>query len=112
MAIEGDIQAVLATLVSGRCYPTGEVPDSPTSPYIVFQVISNTSDTLTETLGKRRVQVDVYGKGYNVAKALEAQVLTAMDGAAFTSTAVMARDSYDKEVKLNRQIIEFKIWGQ
>ena len=115
MAVEGDIQTALASLVSDRCYPAGEVPDSPTDPYIVFQTIfTNVGVCLTGSTYKenKRVQVDAYGRGYEVTKALEAQIKTAMAGAsAFKSVPINhGTDLYDTEAKLHRQLLEFSIW--
>jgi hypothetical protein len=109
MAIEGTVQALLATVVS-RCYPTGEVPDTPTAPYIVFQVISGVSATL---LGdkKKRFQIDIYAAGYDAAKALETSLIAAMVAATFTNSFLVSRDAYDSESKLNRQIIDYYVWG-
>lgn len=110
MAIEGDIQTLLAALVSSRCFPIGEVPDTPISPYIVFQIVSSVSANIKATDTRKRVQVDVYAKGYNAAKVLEESVKTAMLAATFANSFLVARDSFYPDVKLNRQIMDFYAW--
>lgn len=111
MAVEGSIQALLKTLVSNRCYAAGEVPDTPTAPYIVFQMISTINQTIhSSPTRKKRLQIDIYASGYDAAKALETSAVSAMNGATFTNCFIVARDAFDQDVKLNRQIIDYHVW--
>jgi len=110
MTTESAVRAVLTGLVSSRVYAIGEVPDTPTSPYIVLQIVSTVPGNLKNTDTQKRVQVDVYARGYDAAKGLEASVRAAMSAATFSNCFLVSRDAFDPGVKLNRQIIDFYAW--
>lgn len=112
-AIEGDIKALLATLVANRCYAVTPPPSCP-KPYIIFQVISNVPDVSLDGptgLSRRRVQVDAYGDTYEAVKTLEQQIFAAMAGAAFKTVPLVSRDLYEQEVKTFRITMDFSIWS-
>lgn len=113
MAIEGTIQSVLASLVSGRCFPM-VAPDGTLTPYITFQVISNVPlmelDRRNGT-ENRRLQVDIFDKTYGGAKTLEETVKTTMDAAAFTNIPMLSSDLYEEETQLYRVTMDYSIWS-
>ena len=116
MSLEGDIQTLLAPLVSGRCYPLN-APDPVAKPYIVYSVVSDvTENTLDGDSGmsNTRVQVDVYGKSYGEAKGLAGKagtVKTAMAGAAFSNIHLASRDLYENDTQLYHVAMDFSVWS-
>jgi hypothetical protein len=112
MTIEATIQAVLAALAGGRCYPL-TAPDPVVKPYIVFQVVSNipevTLDGVTDT-ENRRVQIDIYDKSYGAMKTLELLTKAAMESAAFINIPLASRESYETDTQLYRVSIDYSIW--
>jgi len=113
MAIEGDVQALLATLVSDRCYPTTP-PEGTATPYIIYQVIANVpyvSHDGSTGLSKRRMQVDVWASTYTVQKSIEKLVFSTMEGSELSNIPLMAVDMYDQDAKLYRSLMEFSIIG-
>jgi hypothetical protein len=114
VAIEGDVQTVLAALVAGRCYPL-VAPDSPVKPYIIYQVISNpTLNSLEGDMGlsRRRFQVDVWADTYGAAKGLAKAATLAMAAAAFSNIKLGDHDAYDPETKARGVSLDFSIWGE
>lgn len=113
MSIEGSVQAVLAVLVAGRCYPL-VAPDSPVTPYITYQVISNPAlNVLSGDAGvsNRRFQVDVWADSYGAAKGLAASVTAAMASSALSNTKIGSHDQYEAEVKIYRVSMDFSVWA-
>lgn len=111
--IEGDIQAVLAPLVTGGCWPL-VAPELTPRPYIIYQVISNpTQNTLDGDAGisNRRVQVDVWADSYGAAKGLAASITAAMKTAPFVNIKIGDNDLYEPEVKIFRVSMDFSVWG-
>jgi hypothetical protein len=114
VAIEGDIQTVLAALVSGRCYPM-VAPDPVAKPYIVYQVIS---DVMENTLkgysgcSSKRVQVDIYHNVYGGVKTLMELVRTSMSVATnIKNVHLSTQDLYEDEAHLYRISMDFLIWN-
>jgi hypothetical protein len=114
MAIEGDIQTLLAALVSGRCYPL-TAPDPVTKPYIIYQAVSevpqNSLDGATG-LNNRRMQVDVYDTSYGATKTLAGSIKTAMAGAPFNNLHLSSQDLYENDTKLYRVTMDFSVWSE
>lgn len=111
--IEGDIQALLASLVAGRCYPL-VAPESVVKPYITYQVISNVPEvTLEGPCGteRLRIQIDVWGSTYATVKGLETQIKSTMAVSSIVNIPLMTQDLYESEVKTYRQLMEFAIWN-
>jgi hypothetical protein len=114
MAIEGDIQSLLATLVSGRCYPLVNTSTTIIKPYITYQVVSSVPTVSLDGpsgLENRRTQVDVWADTYGAAKALEIAVKSAMQGAYFVNIPLLAQDFYEEETKLYRVSMDFSVWS-
>lgn len=112
MAIEGDIQTLLSTLVSGRCYPMN-APDKVVCPYITYQVISNVPVVDLggrNGLENRRVQVDVFDRSYGGVKTLELAVKSAMDTATFKNVPLLFSELYEQDTKIYRVTMDYSIW--
>lgn len=112
MAVEGDIQALLAPLVSGRCYPL-TAPVGTVRPYIIFQVISNpVLNTLEGDAGisERRIQVDVWADSYGAAKGLLKDATAAITGAGHLRMNDNP-DQYDSETEIYGASADFSVWG-
>jgi hypothetical protein len=114
MAVEGDLQTLLGALVSGRCYPV-TAPDSPTKPYITYQVISNVPLVNLdgpEGLENRRVQIDIWGDSYGAVKTLEVSVKSAMAGASFTNVPLPSPgEGYESDTKLYGVTMDYSVWS-
>jgi hypothetical protein len=113
MAIEGDIQTILAALVSGRAYPM-VAPDPVTKPYIVYQIISDVMEnTLKGYAGKsnKRVQVDVYHTSYGAVKTLMESIRSAMAASAIKNLHLSTQDLYESEVQLYRISMDYSVWS-
>lgn len=113
MAVEGDVQAILAALVANRCYPL-VAPDKVAHPYIVFQVISNpTENTMDGDAGisRRRFQVDCWADSYGAAKLLLKGATTAMNEAGHLKMGENP-DKYDGETKTFCASVDFSVWGE
>lgn len=112
MAIEGDVQAVLAALVGGRCYPM-VAPDNTVRPYIIFLVVSNVPEVTLDgpvDTENRRIQIDVYDPTYSGVKTLELAIKAAMIAASFTNIPLVSRETYESETKLYRISLDYSIW--
>jgi hypothetical protein len=110
--IEQTLAALLGPLVSMRVYPL-VAPDSPVTPYIVYQNIANSPEnTLADgvPINNTRMQIDVYDKTYAGVKALAASVVAAMAGASFTNVPGINQDLYEADVRLYRVLMENSIW--
>ena len=111
--IEGLIQAQIAPLVTGRCYPL-TAPDTVTKPYLVFSVISDVQVNHLEgfaELSNRRVQIDVYATSYGASKSLAIAVKAAMSTAVFTNTHLSSQDLFEPDTKLYRVTMDFSTWS-
>lgn len=114
--IEMDLFSHLSTnvtQVAGRVYPLVMPQDSPV-PSIVF-TIANAQDRQSISDGRygfeMRVQIDVYTKSYESAKEIRDAVQSAMYGFTHYPHGFSARDLYESETKLFRQLIEFYLKG-
>lgn len=115
MAIEGQIQALLGALVSGRCYPIVNTSTDIVSPYITFQVVAATPEvTLSGPSGTEnmRVQVDVWAETFGGSKLLASQVKAAMQTASFVNVPVMSQDRYEEVTQEYRVSMDYSIWSQ
>lgn len=111
--IESDIQALLGALVSGRAYPM-TAPDPVTTPYIIFQVITDVRQNHLEGdagLSVRRFQFDAYGKKYEEAKDLASWIKAAMAASGIVNIHLSSRDLHEQEVQLYRVSMDFTIWA-
>ena len=114
MAIEGQIQALLGALVSGRCYPVINTSTDIVSPYITFQVIATNPDVVLDGpngLENRMIQIDIWAENYTTSKSLEAQVKTAMKAASFSNIPIGYRDLYEEASREYRVLMEYSVWS-
>ena len=121
MSTEGDLQAILAPLVGGRCYPIVNTSQTITYPYITFQVISNIPDMNLEGpsgLEYNRVQIDIFATTYGAAKTLKGLVKNALQAAAdedfadrLHNVCLFVMDEYEEETSSYREILEYGIWS-
>lgn len=113
MEIEGLIQAQIAPLTTGRCYPL-TAPDPVVKPYLVFSVISDVQMNGLDGfagLSNRRVQIDVYATSYGASKTLASAVKTSMSTAAFTNSHLSSQDLFEPDTQLYRVTMDFSIWS-
>lgn len=114
MAIEGQIQALLGALVSGRCYPIINTSTDIVSPYITFQVIDESPVTVVkapDNIENRLVQIDIWAETYGTAKSLEKQVKAAMNAASIANSPVASQDLYEAVSKEYRVLMEYSVWS-
>ena len=114
MAIEGQIQALLGALVSGRCYPIINTSTDIVSPYITFQVITNSPETMVEApedIENRLIQIDIWAETYGTAKSLEKQVKATMNAASIANSPVASQDLYEAVSKEYRVLMEYSVWS-
>ena len=108
---EATLKTALGALCSNRCYAV--VNDSPTItlPYVTFQVIADQELLLTFP-GRdwKRIQVDVWGKTYDEAKALAALAETAVETAFPASSKNMGFDGYEEVSREYRHTLDYYIW--
>jgi hypothetical protein len=116
MAIEGTLQALLAPLAAGGCYPIVNTSADVTLPYITYMVVSNVptvSLTGPSGLYNRHVQIDVFAESYKAAKDIEIAIKAAMaSSTTIKNVPLMAQDLYEEEVDTYRVILEFSIWSE
>lgn len=111
MTMQSSLQAVLAGV--GDCYPVGGVPDSQSGPYLTYVVIVSVPETLKGGAGVIRslVQVDSYARSYDAAWSLSASAISVIEGAFQCKTVNAGTGIYEQETKLNRVLMEFRIWS-
>lgn len=110
--IEQSLFTTLTGLVGGRVYPM-IAPDSPVTPYILYQNIANTPEVCLAgniPISNTRMQIDAYDKTYAGVKTLKADIDAAMLAATFKNVPLMQRDLFENEVKLYRIQQDYSIW--
>jgi len=112
MSFQGDLQAVLAPLATGGCYPVANDSESIVFPYITFTgiswqgvVIHNSSE------GKRRIQIDVFGTSYNEVHTLQATIDTTLNASSLNCSKINEIDAFEEETKNYRGILEYYFWA-
>ena len=101
----------ITDLVDGRIYPL-LAPENCKTPFIVYQNISDVDQTSFQGdnyANKTRFQLDIYANKYIQAKELKSAVKIAMYDFKHFPHEFTSRDMYEKDTKLHRQLIEFKI---
>lgn len=114
MAIEGDLQALLAPLVSGRCYPIINTSDIVQLPYITYQVISNVPTVSLDGpsgLENRRIQIDAFAFSYGAMKALETSIKKTMAGSTIVNVPLLSMEQYEEDALAYRATLDFSIWS-
>lgn len=98
-----------AALIGTRCYPL-RLPQKPTFPAVVYQRVSSSGRHGTTTRREPRYQFSCWATTYAGAKALAAQVRTAIEDYADTAISigrvVNEIDDYDETVELQRVILD------
>lgn len=114
-------QAPIAALVSDRIYPS-VLPDKPTLPAVVYQVVSN-EQTFTHdgpvALRRPRVQLDVWSHRRLEAERIESAIIAALVGYRGPMGDVdytagwgleVATDIYEQDTGLHRISMDFRGW--
>lgn len=111
--IESTLFSALDSIVSvqDRVYPI-TAPRDCNPPYVTYQVIrEGMGQCMNAEIYDRRVlfQVDIWSKDYDKAKSIKDEVFAKI--VALKGADLSARDLYEPETKLHRQLIEFNIKG-
>lgn len=105
----------VSSLVSNRIYPS-IVNQDPTYPCISHLQVSEVG--ITELSGASDLinpnwQIDAWDTSYSGAKALMAQIRSAMDAATlFKSILITEIDIYEQELNIHRVMAEFSLWAK
>jgi hypothetical protein len=107
----------VAGLVGARIYPS-LMPQGPTLPAIVYQVISEVPEsslagTSVGRLTASRLQIDCYATTYLAAHALADAVdvvISALSSPDLSAWRESSRDLYDNEAQLHRCSLDFAVW--
>jgi hypothetical protein len=110
--VEATLQTTLGALCSGRCYPLVNNSATITYPYITFQVVSETTLTVTSDAKEaKRIQVDIFDRTYAGAKALAVSVKAAINSISGVASAfIVGFDGYEEATKDYRVIMEYYLW--
>ena len=115
MTTEGALQALLAPLAAGGCWPVANTAATVVHPYIVFyEIVGLPEVTLDGYAGltAKRFQIDCFAKSYGAAKALAKAVTDAMAASSMTNVKLSQMDGeYNPVVKDYQVITEFSIWS-
>jgi len=117
MNVDIELQAYLKAstpieaFVGDRIYPM-VAPQGSTTPYIRYQNIKNAD--LTSVQGdnygnKAHIQLDIFSTSYTEVKEILGAVRLAMYQYKYFPHEFNAKDEYDKDALLYRQLIEFKL---
>jgi len=113
MSVEAALYTVLAA-VTAETWPAGEVPDSPTLPYLVFRRVDSAGalrmETRTPSRTKVRIQVNVVAADYLGAKTLADLVRAAMEAAPFPNWLDNEHDAPVLETKQAAVIMDYLAW--
>ena len=113
MTTEAKLQALLAPLAAGGCWPVVNTSATITHPYIVFYEIVEVSEMLAGGAPySKRMQIDCFAKSYGAAKALANAVSDALKASAMVNVKLSQMDGeYNPAVKDYQVITEFNIWA-
>lgn len=103
------IQAAVAPIFSGRCYPLA-APETPTYPYAILATEGAAPENSLcgrSNLTQYRYRIDIYSKLYSEVLSLRGQVLNAMDQ---FGIPVLDLDIYEPEIRAMRRVMDFSIW--
>lgn len=99
------------TYINGRIYGFGQAPQSPTKPYITWQLVSSVpshyQDT-TPSTDRQRIQIDIWSDDQQETLDIGAAVRNALDvrGHQFNQMGPMV----DQETYTNRLTLDYSIW--
>lgn len=115
MTTESSLQALLAPLAAGGCWPLVNTSATITHPYVTFiEVVGLPEATLDGYAGltAKRFQIDCFAKSYGAAKALAKAVTDAMAASSMTNVKLSEMDGeYNQVVKDYQVITEFTVWS-
>lgn len=115
MSTESALQALLAPLATGGCWPMANTSATITHPYIVFHEIVGIPEPTLEGysgLTAKRFQIDCFAKSYGGAKALRKAVNDAIKASTTDNLHLSEMDGeYNPVVKDYQSITEFSIWS-
>lgn len=101
----------ITSFVEDRIYPL-TAPENSETPYITYQNISDNDLTDYEGVNyanKTRFQIDVFAETYAEAKQIKGAIKKAMYQFKYHMYDFSARDLYEHDTKLQRQLIDFKL---
>lgn len=115
MTVEAQLQALLAPLAAGGCWPMVNTSSTIVYPYIVFYEIVGMPETTLDGyagLTMKRFQIDCFAKSYGAAKALRRAVNDAIKASVMNNLHLSEMDGdYNPVVKDYQSITEFSIWS-
>lgn len=115
MTTESALQALLAPLAAGGCWPMANTAATIVYPYIVFyEIVGLPEATLDGYAGltAKRFQIDCFAKSYGAAKALRKAVNDALKASSLDNLHLSEMDGeYNPAVKDYQSITEFSIWS-
>lgn len=117
--------ATVSGLVSSRVYPFATVPQSPTYPYVTYQLINlverSRSMTADDGLRKDRYQIDVWSESYSEMVSLSNAVNDSLNRWSGTEASVTvqgsyhedSRDLHEDELRIYRRSLDYEIaWNE
>lgn len=114
MSVESELQALLAPLAVGGCWPVVNTSATIVYPYIVFYEIVRVPEMLSsDDLCARRIQIDVFAKSYGQAKELSNSIRGEIASSNLVSSYLSSMDGeYNPATKDYQVINEFKVWAE
>lgn len=103
--------AAVNAFVSGRIYGFGQAPQSPTKPYITWQVVSGVPSNYqgqAPSVDRQRIQVDIWSDDQQQTLDLGSAVRTELDKHGYQITQVGPQ--VDPETYTNRLTLDYSIW--
>lgn len=115
--------AGIATLISNRVYPEGDVPEQATKPFVVHSRVSSPKDARTQdqkAYPGYRIQLDCYADTPLAARALGDTIDAALDSyrgtvGSYKIEAIFVEDSrteFDQETKEKILSLDLLIWAK
>ena len=126
MSLESDVRdyllskAALTALVGTRIYAI-HLPQSPTYPNIVYQVVSHDPHTTMDSAGtihRDRLMFDIRSESYAALLQVETQLVSALNTAVrktdgFVAIHLSTTDMpYEPNVERFRRIVDYALWSQ
>ena len=112
MSIETEIFLNLSDLVDSRVYPL-IAPENVLTPYIVYTRVAmipeNTLDGKA-SIDLVRMQIDVYGSSYALAKSLAESTRFALENASIKATIQSDVDFFETDLKIYRVSQDYLFW--
>lgn len=116
MTTESALQALLAPLVAGGCWPVANTSATVVHPYIVFTEVVGLPEVVLDAyagLTSKRFQIDIVAKSYGQAKGLVKSIRGALEASSMANVMLSEMDGQYNEVVKDYQVItEFTIWSE